>query len=35
MQTAQAQDQSLWKQVYQDAVFELDPGDEIPEFPNA
>ena len=26
MQIAQAQNQSLWKQVYQDAVFELDHG---------
>ena len=26
MQAAQVQNQSLWKQVYQDAVFELDHG---------
>jgi TnpA family transposase len=26
MQVAQVQNQSLWKQVYQDAVFELDHG---------
>jgi len=26
MQISQAQNQSLWKQVYQDAVFELDHG---------